>query len=90
MTKKEMKKSIESALRDSTDLRDIIIRIHKPWVFVEFETQYDNGKYHKRYTSWGTAKICWPDKWSSEKGVNLAIDRAFAWTTKKIMEELHG
>lgn len=88
MTKREFKKVIEKELRDNADVRGATIKIHRPWVYVEFDTHYDNGRFHKDIVAWGVAKICWPDKWSTEKGAALATNRAFAWAAKEILKEL--
>lgn len=88
MTKRELKRQVESNLRNNTDLRNITIRMHRPWIYVEFETTFNTAAFHKLYTAWGTAKICWPDRWDVEKGVDLAVNRAFAWTAKKVIKDM--
>jgi hypothetical protein len=66
----------------------MMIHQHRPWTYVQFKTWHKGGKKNGRVDIevWGVSKICWPDQtWESQKGVDVAIDRALAWAVKEII-----
>jgi hypothetical protein len=53
-----------------------------PWTYVEVSLIYDG----KRYYDFGNSKVCWPDKWDSAHGIDIAVRRALTSIAKNILE----
>ena len=35
----------------------------------------------------GFSKVCWPDKWDAQRGIDLAVEKAIAKIAKKLAEQ---
>ena len=88
-TKKKLE-ILRRQLNENASYRTGTLRVHRPWIFVSFETHYTFDGMSTHVELWGVAKICWPDKWNIDKGVDLAIRRALAWGAKKALADING
>ena len=84
MNKKDILARLRKELHENARLDEGLVKVHRPWVIVEFQSAFgDNFDIPVFVGLWGVAKICWPDKWSKQRGMILAYNRALAWGAKK-------
>lgn len=79
---------LRAQLRDNLVIETV--NQHQPWTYVDFTTTYRDPSTNEnmKITGWGVSKICWPDKWNDEYGVELAIERGLAWAVKELIPPL--
>jgi hypothetical protein len=83
MKMSEDRANLRNMFLDHLDGNSLVVRQHKPWTYVEFNTFYWYVKKKVIVHCWGVSKICWPDKWNEAKGVDMAINRAVAWAVRE-------
>ena len=82
-TKRYLRSQLKQLLQHHADFENMTVRQRQPWTFVEFRTFEDADG--PTIDCWGISKVCHPDQWSAEHGVDLAIDRALAWAVREII-----
>lgn len=55
----------------------------RSWTMVEIDTMFEGAPY----TDIGFAKIQYPDRWNSQYGITLCVNKALASIARKIMRE---
>ena len=81
MNKKEKKLELVKELRNEFIKGSLDIYQDKPWTFVMLEC-FHQGKYMETF---GFSKVCHPDEWDADYGVELAITKALYKLAKEIL-----
>ncbi len=77
MYEKKVRNLIEAELEitHKTVLQD------RPYTAVKITAVFE----HEEHEAIGFTKVNWPDKWNAEYGIDMAIDKATAKITKRIL-----
>ena len=79
MNKREMKEELVAKLRGQ--MRPATVYQDRPWTFVKFEVTFIDVMME----TYGFSKVCRPDKWDEEYGIELAITKALYKLAKEIL-----
>lgn len=85
---REKRGAFRAELREN--LRIVKVEQHKPWTYVHFHSSYKDPNTNEsiKVGGWGVSKICWPDKWDEDYGVDIAVERGLAWLVKSMIPPL--
>ena len=83
MNKREQRRQIEKELTER--IAETIVWQKKPYTAVKVWACYGKGNSVVRYVEIAFTKVCWPDKWNAEYGVELATCKAIADISRRIV-----
>jgi len=74
ITDRSLTKAILYLLEDESSVISVKEIIRKPNVVVELT--YENPQSYVRHVGAGFSKVCYPDVWDVDKGINIATAKA--------------
>lgn len=83
MNKREQRRQIEKDLTANVVSTEVWQK--KPYTAVKMETHYSCSA-EITYVEYGFTKVCWPDAWDAEYGVEPAVRKAIADVSRRIMD----